>query len=276
MSWTRGRPTTNRRAGPTAIATFIASVIGVATGRGDRADAGHRRLHRERARGRAAAVVAIDPAGDRVTGEVDDVAAEAIELGDDRADDIAEDRGEGLGAALRAQLGGEGLGQWREARDVGEQPCAAHPVRHSRAGCQRPPTVPRDVGLRVVEARSVSGVRQGVDHAAFCPPGQRRRRRPGWTGRSAADQPLVKLTCELQGALIGDRDDEPADVGRDDVEVGQRERDRAGDLDRPVDQPGLGRDRDRFRHAVERQVARQRQVGRGTVDGARRDLDRAA
>ena len=32
MSWTRGTPTTNRRAGPTAMATFIASVMALPPG----------------------------------------------------------------------------------------------------------------------------------------------------------------------------------------------------------------------------------------------------
>ena len=45
-------------------------------------------------------------------------------------------------------------------------------------------------------------------------------------------------------------------------------------LDLTVDELRLGRDRHRLRHAVERQVADQGDVGRGTGDRGRRDLDR--
>ena len=44
-------------------------------------------------------------------GEVDDVAVEGVELADDRVEDAADVGGQLLGAALRAELLGQGLGQ---------------------------------------------------------------------------------------------------------------------------------------------------------------------
>ena len=97
-------------------------------GRDDLADSRHRLLHRERAGGGARAVVAVEPARDRVAAEVDDVAAEAVELVDDRVEDAIQVGGQLLGAALRPELVGQRLGQRREAGDVGEQGGAADAV----------------------------------------------------------------------------------------------------------------------------------------------------
>ena len=62
-------------------------------------------------RGRPGPVVAVEPAGDRVAREVDDVAAAPVELVDDGVEDAAEVGGQLLRAALRAELVGEGLGE---------------------------------------------------------------------------------------------------------------------------------------------------------------------
>ena len=80
-----------------------------AAGRGDQADPGHRLLHRDGGRGRARAVVTVEPAGDGIAGEIDDVAAASVELLDDGVEDAAEVRGQLLGAALRPELVRPGL-----------------------------------------------------------------------------------------------------------------------------------------------------------------------
>ena len=89
--------------------------------RGDVAFPGDRLLHGQAARDGAHAVVAVDPARDRVAAEVDDVAAVRVELRDDRVEDAVQVRGQLLGAALRAELGRQGFGQRRESGDVGEE-----------------------------------------------------------------------------------------------------------------------------------------------------------
>ena len=73
--------------------------------RRDLALALHRLLHREGAGRRARPVVAVEPAGDRVAAEVDDVAAVAVELGDDGVEDAVQVAGQDLRGALRAELG---------------------------------------------------------------------------------------------------------------------------------------------------------------------------
>ena len=81
----------------------------------------------------------------RVAAEVDDVTAEALEIGDQRVKDAVEVGGELLGPALRAELVRQRLGQRREARDVGEQRRTADSVRHRAPGGQRASPVPGDV-----------------------------------------------------------------------------------------------------------------------------------
>ena len=119
-------------------------------GGGDRADAGHRRLHREGRGDGTRPVVSVEPARDRVAGEVDDVPAAAVQLVDDRVEDAAEVRDQLLRAALRTELGGERLGQGREAGDVGEQRGPGDAVGHRLARGEGPPSVARDVRLGVV------------------------------------------------------------------------------------------------------------------------------
>ena len=70
--------------------------------------------------------------------EVDDVAAAPVELVDDRVEDPAERRGQLLGAALRAELVGERLGERGESGDVGEEGGAASPGPASPAGSRAP------------------------------------------------------------------------------------------------------------------------------------------
>ena len=104
MSWMSGSPTTNRRASPTAIATFIASWTSAPPGvtiRPVRAIASCMPVGRGAGAG---AVVAVDPAGDGIAGEVDDIAVEGVELVDDGMEDAADVRRELLGAALGAEL----------------------------------------------------------------------------------------------------------------------------------------------------------------------------
>ena len=99
---------------------------------------------------RTGPVVTIEPACDRVPREVDDVAAAAVQLIDDGVEDAAEVRGQLFRPALRPELGGQRLGQGREAGDVREQRRAGDPVRHRLARGEGPPTVARDVGLGIV------------------------------------------------------------------------------------------------------------------------------
>ena len=99
----------------------------------------------------ARAVVAVDPARDRVAREVDDVAAEPVELADDGVEDPADVGGQLLGAPLRPELVRERLGERREAADVGEQRGPADAVRHRRARRKGPAAIPGDVGRRGVD-----------------------------------------------------------------------------------------------------------------------------
>ncbi len=109
--------------------------------RDDLADRGHRLLHGQRARGSARPVVAVEPACDRVAAEVDDLAAEAVELGDDGVEDEIEAGGQLLGATLRPELVGERLRQRCEPGDVREQGGAANPVGQRDIVGERPPPV---------------------------------------------------------------------------------------------------------------------------------------
>ena len=94
-------------------------------GRDGLAAARDRVLHREAACGCARAVVAVEPAGDPVAAEIDDVATEAIELVSERLEHAIQVGGQHLCSALRTELGGKRLGERREAGDVGEQGGAA-------------------------------------------------------------------------------------------------------------------------------------------------------
>ena len=123
---------------------------GVASGGGDRASPRDGILHRSGGGTGARAVVVIDPAGDRVAGEVDDVAVVRVELLDDRVEHAADVGRELLGAALWSQLVREGLGQGREPADVGEQGSTGDAIRQRVPGMQGTPAVSRNVGVRTV------------------------------------------------------------------------------------------------------------------------------
>ncbi len=162
------------------------------------ADFAHLLLHRERAGGGARAVVAIDPAGDRIAAEVDDVAAETLESGDKRVEEPVEVGGQLLGAALRAELVRQRFGQRREARDVREQRSTANAVGYRDPRGERVPAVAGDVGLQVVGCGrrsrrrvpcnalclghvrpSATDVGDTVDHRSRRPPIPRSRGQPG-------------------------------------------------------------------------------------------------
>ena len=107
-------------------------------------------LHREAACGCARAVVAVEPAGDPVAAEIDDVATEAIELVSERFEHAIQVGGQHLCSAPWTELGGKGLRERREAGDVGEQGGAADAVGQLPTGSERPPAIARDVRLGVV------------------------------------------------------------------------------------------------------------------------------
>ncbi len=128
-------------------------------------------LHAHCRRAGPGAVVTVDPARDRVAGEVDDVAVVGIELADDCVEHPADVGRELLRTTLGPELPGEGLGQGGEATDVGEQPGSRDTVRERAAGVQRPAAVARDVGVRPVAGE--------VPRHRFGYPGQ-------WLGRAHA------------------------------------------------------------------------------------------
>ena len=117
------------------------------------------------------------------------------------------------------------------------------PCRHAGAERRRAAAHPR----RARPGRRLHEV--GAPERGWAEPAQDR----------AGDQP-AEVDDELEGALVRDRDDEPADVRRGHPEVREREGERARDRDRPVDELRLGRDLDRLGDAVEGQVAGQRDV----------------
>ena len=162
--------------------------------RHDRAGPPDRPLHALGRRARPRAVVAVDPAGDGVAREVDDVAVIRVELVDDGVEDAPDVGRQLLGATLRAELLGERLGQGREAADVGEHRGAVDPVGHRTPGPERRATITRDVGVWPV--------------AGNIP----RRRRPGSrTRHRAAHRP-----CIVRGASTT-RAERPGYVAEPDV-----------------------------------------------------------
>ena len=129
-------------------------------------------------------------------------------------------------------------------------------ARRSRPSARRSPGTPR---IAPDLADHAAADRRG---AAPGPRGARPRGRLHELSRRARrPSALREVDEELERALVGDREDEAADVRGDDLEVGERERRGARDLDLAVGELRLGRDLDRLRHAVERQVADERQVG---------------
>ena len=80
-----------------------------ATGvRPDFGELSHGRLHRQGGSGGAAAIVAVQPAGDRVTAEADHAATIPVQFSDQRVVDPIQVIGEFFGAPSGAQLAGPG------------------------------------------------------------------------------------------------------------------------------------------------------------------------
>ena len=138
----------------------------------DRARALDRLLHAIGRRARAGAVVAVDPAGDGVAREVDDVAVVRVQRLDDRVEDAPDVGGQLLGATLGAELLGQRLGQRREAADVREQRGPVDAVRQRTAGVERPATVARDVRVGPIAGEVPRGRGRGrwlgAAHRSHC------------------------------------------------------------------------------------------------------------
>jgi hypothetical protein len=114
----------------------------------DAALARERVLHREGRSGGAEPVVAVEPARDGVAAEVDDAAAVAVDLCDQRVEDAVEVRAQRLRCAVAAERVRERLGQRGEAGDVGEHARALRPLGERAACGDRDPAIARDVRLR--------------------------------------------------------------------------------------------------------------------------------
>ncbi len=131
-----------------------AQLDGGASRGGDRLDARHGLLHLEPTGRRQHAVVAIEPARNRVAAEVDDTATETVQLAQYGVEDHVEHGRKLLGPPLRPELGGQCFSEGRKAGDVGEDRRARNPVGHGQPGRQRPPAVAGYVGFDVVGQRA--------------------------------------------------------------------------------------------------------------------------
>ena len=150
MRCTEGSPTTKRCAGPDGDRDLDCQGDLCAARRDQPTDLVHDLLHLQRARRRSKPVVAVDPRRHRVTAEVDDAATPHVQPLQQGREHPVEGRRELLGTAPAAELRRERLGQRGETGYVDED---GRTVRHTReilAPGQRPTTVSRDVGLRVV------------------------------------------------------------------------------------------------------------------------------
>ncbi len=96
------------------------------------------------------AVIAVDPPGDGVSAEVEDLSAVGVEIVDDPGEETVDLRDEFLRPALRPELADERLSEGSEAGDVGEDGRPAHVGLHRTAGGQRAASVAGDVGARIV------------------------------------------------------------------------------------------------------------------------------
>ena len=124
----------------------------VAAGRRHRPDLGHHLLHGEAAGHGARPVVTVEPAGDGVAAEVDDLAAERVQAIDHGVEHAVEAGRQLLRPALGPELGRQRRRERREAGDVGEERGAVHAVRQLEPGGQRTPAITRDVGVGDVPA----------------------------------------------------------------------------------------------------------------------------
>ena len=89
-----------------------------AAGDVDRLVFGQGGLHLQGARDGSGASVAIEPAGDAIAADADDASMKGVDLIEETRIDRVELAGEFLGAALRAELGGESGGKFGEAENI--------------------------------------------------------------------------------------------------------------------------------------------------------------
>ena len=153
--------------------------------------------HREARRCGGQPVVAVDPAGDGVAREVDDVPAERVELGDDGVEDPAEVGCQLLGASLRTELGRERLGERCEAADVGEDRSAADAVWEVETGRERAPAITSDVRLGMVDIDLRRQAGRAVGRRLG---GGRRRRRVDHSSLAVWASPGVGPTLDSSNA----------------------------------------------------------------------------
>ena len=218
-----GSPTTKRRASPTATATLMASTTSVPAGvRMVPTDDMVRWIAKTACR-TTAAVVAVEPARDRVAAEVDDLSAEALDVVDHRVEDAVQMCGQLLGAALRTQLVGQCFGQRCEPRNVGEQRGSRHAIVQLPAFTESSSPIACDVGLGPVDVR--------VAHHHRCrplpillPPRSRRvnsTRRAIWAARprpvhglhrSVSVHPGWASNTPTGGTVVGMTPEEMADL----------------------------------------------------------------
>ena len=111
----------------------------------------HPFLHREPAGDRVESVVAVEPARDGVSAEIDDGAAFVVEHVAQHFEDTVQVAGELLRAAVGSELAGKRLGERGEARDVGEQRGAADAIGERDPSDKGPPAVARNIGLEVLQ-----------------------------------------------------------------------------------------------------------------------------
>src|SRR5262245_29136779 len=89
-----------------------------------------------------------EPADNRVAGEADHAAAEAIDFGDQRVVDVIDLMDKLLDAAARAKLAGQHIAERREAGDIGEQRRAAGSVGQCYAACHGRAAIRWDVSAQ--------------------------------------------------------------------------------------------------------------------------------
>ena len=98
--------------------------------------------------------VAVKPAGDGIATEAHYTAAVVMHLGDHRIIDAVELPGQLVGAAPGAERLYQGLGQRREARDVGEQDCAMRAVWRVLTSGHGMATVYGNIGTQIFQPLS--------------------------------------------------------------------------------------------------------------------------
>jgi hypothetical protein len=117
----------------------------------------------------------VEPAQDRVAGEVDHAAAGAVDCGDQLGVDLIELAGQLLGAASRPEGAGQRLGERGEAGDVGEQRDTRGMFGEIETTRQRQSAILREIGGKRSIHRALLGV--GLVAQGCWPP---LRRAAGW------------------------------------------------------------------------------------------------